>query len=99
MSSRASQDMYAKWFSDWKFSHEMIRLAGKLMIQLAKVPNLSYIDQVLSNWKSQNIKTTTEAEKAISEYRKRKQKSNNSIHKRFACREEYEIYVPPAKPP
>ncbi len=99
MSSRASRDMYAKWFSDWKFSHEMIRLAGKLMIQLAKVPNLSYIDQVLSNWKSQNIKTTTEAEKAIREYRKRKQKSSNSPHKRFANQEEYEIYVPPERPP
>lgn len=45
----AARDTYLKWRFNWGFSHEIIMKAGQLMSHLAKVPNLAYVDRILSD--------------------------------------------------
>ncbi|MFZ2537321.1 MAG: DnaD domain protein [Oscillospiraceae bacterium] len=104
MTGKASRDTYIKWRYDWGFSHEMIMLAGQLMTQLAKAPNLSYVDRILSDWMNRHIRSVPEATQAIESYRSRNHDNTSSLpitkksRKTNMCEttgREYEYYVPP----
>lgn len=104
MSGKAAQDMYAKWRYKWGFSHDIIMFAGQLMTQLAKAPNLSYVDRILSNWLSREIRSVPEATRAIESFRARNHANtarlptSKTVRKTNICEttgREYEYYVPP----
>lgn len=62
MSAEARKKMYYKWRYDWRFSHPMIMKAGEIMCQRTKNGGLEYIDSVLHNWLSKEIRSVDEAE-------------------------------------
>lgn len=95
LKGNAHRNIYFKWRKEWGFSYELIIKAVELMCQLARTPNLNYIEQILSEWKRQNISTIKEVEKLISEHRKQ---SKVTRPKRILPKEsvfsDYEIYIP-----
>lgn len=104
MSGNAARDTYSKWRFEWEFSHQVIMKAGQLMSQLAKVPNLNYVDRILSDWKKRHVRTVSEAEQAIELFRaeqkdeKPSSKGRRKTPKANICettQREYKIYVPP----
>lgn len=101
MSASARKKVYYKWRYDWGFSHAMIMKAGEIMCQRTRNGGLEYIDSVLNNWMSKEIRQVEDADKEIQEYRKRNKKERNSGpggQKKSVARtasSEYEIYVPP----
>jgi hypothetical protein len=99
MKAEARKRVYYKWRYDWRFSHPMIMKAGEIMCQRTKNGGLEYIDSVLSNWMSKEIRQIEEAEKEISNFRakKKNEKSGRTLPKKEGSfSDEYEIFVPPA---
>lgn len=98
MKAEARKRVYYKWRYDWRFSHPMIMKAGEIMCQRTKNGGLEYIDSVLNNWMSKEIRQIEEAEKEISNFRAKK-KNQKSVHdlpkKKSILNDEYEIFVPP----
>lgn len=84
MSPRARQNLYTKWRND--FSQEMVFKAGQIMLLYAVTGSMEYIDRVLQNWKSKNIRTVDQVEKEYKGRTKSTKTWNNS--------DDYEIYVP-----
>lgn len=97
----AHKETYQKWRHEWGFSHELIMKAAELMCQLANVPNLAYIDQILSNWMKLNIRSVPEANKAIESFRNDRKVESQVLFtskakaKRGYSNDDYEIYIPP----
>lgn len=99
----ARKNIYLKWRKEWGFSSEMILKAAQLMCQLARQPNLSYLDQVLHGWKVQNISTIEEADSLIKNFKSKKQQRYNQkaidkVKNKLPGElpySEYELYVPP----
>lgn len=100
MSASARKRVYYKWRYDWGFSHAMIMKAGEIMCQRTRNGGLEYIDSVLNNWMSKEIRRVEDADKELQEY---KQKNKNEriagsgASKKGITRtasSEYEIYVP-----
>lgn len=101
MSADARKKIYYKWRYDWRFSHQMIMKAGEIMCQRTKNGGLEYIDSVLHNWMSKEIRSVDEAEKEIIDFKKRNKSSaksmqiNSSKASSLNSSQDYEIYVPP----
>lgn len=102
MNAEARRRIYYKWRYDWSFSHAMIMKAGEVMCQRTKNGGLEYIDSVLNNWMSKEIRQVHEADKEVKEFKENKranQKNTADNHSRKSAshKEEYEIFVPPLK--
>lgn len=99
MNAEARKNVYYKWRYDWGFTHTMIMKAGQIMCQRTKNGGLEYVDSVLYNWMSKEIRSPEDAEQEIKDFKARKQSEKNSSggkksHKR--SENEYEIYVAPS---
>lgn len=100
MSASARKQVYYKWRYDWGFSHAMIMKAGEIMCQRTRNGGLEYIDSVLNNWMSKEIRRVEDAEKELKEFKQRtkserKQSVGNQKNTTRSITSEYEIYVPP----
>jgi len=100
MNAAARKKMYYKWRYDWGFTHVMIMKAGEIMCQRTKNGGLEYIDSVLHNWMSKEIRQVEEADKELRDYKNRTKKgqpSSSAVRPQTrAVTAEYEIYVPPS---
>ncbi|NLU46586.1 MAG: DnaD domain protein [Syntrophomonadaceae bacterium] len=96
MNAEARRNMYYKWRYDWGFSHAMIMKAGEIMCQRTKNGSLEYIDSVLHNWLSKEIRLPEDADRELKEYKSR-QKSDKPTPKKVQGSEEYEIYISPVR--
>lgn len=99
MSAEARRKVYNKWRYDWGFSHQMIMKAGELMCQRTKNGGMEYIDSVLNNWMTKEIRSLTDVDKEIAAFKKRA-KSGKAItpvvkNTNGKLNTEYEFYVPP----
>lgn len=81
MNAEARRNMYYKWRYDWGFSHAMIMKAGEIMCQRTKNGGLEYIDSVLHNWMSKEIRLPEDADRELKEYKSR-QKSDKPTPKK-----------------
>ena len=100
MSAEARRKVYNKWRYDWGFSHQLIMKAGELMCQRTKNGGMEYIDSVLNNWMTKEIRTLNDVEKEIAAFKNRAKtgKPINSMAKNANGKlnaAEYEFYVPP----
>lgn len=99
MNAEARKKVYYKWRYDWRFTHPMIMKAGEIMCQRTKNGGLEYIDSVLNNWMTKEIRSLSEAEKEITEFKNKSKNAKPAIltnDKNPAKRtREYEMYVPP----
>jgi len=100
MTAAARKKMYYKWRYDWGFTHVMIMKAGEIMCQRTKNGGLEYIDSVLHNWMSKEIRQVEDAEKEMRDFKNRSKKdqpgSTSSRPQTRSVTAEYEIYVPPS---
>ncbi|MDD3271328.1 MAG: DnaD domain protein [Syntrophomonadaceae bacterium] len=100
MSASARKQVYYKWRYDWGFSHAMIMKAGEIMCQRTRNGGLEYIDSVLNNWMSKEIRRVEDAEKELQDFKQRNkternQAGGNQKNTNRSITSEYEIYVPP----
>lgn len=96
MNAEARKAIYYKWRYDWAFSHKMIMKAGAIMCQRTRNGGLEYVDSVLKNWMSKEIRSVEEADKEMAEYKSRHKKEKSSTKtKKPDTSSDYEIYVPP----
>ena len=100
MGASARKQVYYKWRYDWGFSHAMIMKAGEIMCQRTRNGGLEYIDSVLNNWMSKEIRRVEDAEKELQAFKQRsknerKQAVGNQKNTTRSVTSEYEIYVPP----
>lgn len=100
MSAEARRKVYHKWRYDWGFSHQMIMKAGELMCQRTKNGSLEYIDSVLNNWMSKEIRTLGDVDKEVNEFKNRARvaKTISAAAKAATAKPgkgEMEFYVPP----
>lgn len=101
MNAEARKKVYYKWRYDWGFSHQMIMKAGEIMCQRTKNGGLEYIDSVLNNWMSKEIRSVADVDKEIAEFKTRAKAAKaakptlaeKTTGKRAG--KEYELYVPP----
>ncbi len=100
MNAEARKKVYYKWRYDWRFPHSMIMKAGEIMCQRTKNGGLEYIDSVLNNWMSKEIRSIPEAEQEIADFKNRSKNAKPALltpDKATAKRNgrDYEMYVPP----
>lgn len=100
MNAEARKKVYYKWRYDWRFSHQMIMKAGEIMCQRTKNGGLEYIDSVLNNWMSKEIRSVADVDKEIAEFKARTKAAKPALvnaEKTTGKRtsKEYELYVPP----
>lgn len=99
MSAEARRKVYNKWRYDWGFSHQMIMKAGELMCQRTKNGGMEYIDSVLNSWMSKEIRSVSDVEKEIANFKNRPKtgKALTPVVKNNQGKYsgEYEFYVPP----
>jgi DNA replication protein DnaD len=101
MNAEARKKVYYKWRYDWRFSHQMIMKAGEIMCQRTKNGGLEYIDSVLNNWMSKEIRSVNEAEKEILDFKTRNKNikpiplSGTGKAANLAGGRDYEMYVSP----
>lgn len=100
MNADARKNIYYKWRYDWGFTHSMIMKAGEIMCQRTKNGGLEYIDSVLNNWMSKEIRSIDQAEKELAEFKKRNKGKNNTASKsnsksNVKAKDSFELYVPP----
>ncbi|MDD3852286.1 MAG: DnaD domain protein [Syntrophomonadaceae bacterium] len=97
MNAEARKNVYYKWRYDWGFSHNMIMKAGEIMCQRTKNGGLEYIDSVLNNWMTKEIRSPEDAEREIKEFKAKKVEKSADKNKAFKAEKvEYELYVPPS---
>lgn len=96
MNAEARRNIYYKWRYDWGFSHAMIMKAGQIMCQRTKNGGLEYVDSVLYNWMTKEIRLPEDADRELKEH-KNSYKSEKSTHKKVPESEEYEIYISPVR--
>ncbi len=100
MAAEARKKVYYKWRHDWGFSHAMIMKAGEVMCQRTKNAGLEYMDSVLKDWMSKEIRQVEEVDKEIAQLKRRNKKEKSLVPGNFDKRKtinlEYEIYVPPS---
>ncbi|HQA07889.1 MAG TPA: DnaD domain protein [Syntrophomonadaceae bacterium] len=96
MNAEARRNIYYKWRYDWGFSHAMIMKAGQIMCQRTKNGGLEYVDSVLYNWMTKEIRLPEDADRELKEHKNR-YKSEKSTHKKVPESEEYEIYISPVR--
>jgi DNA replication protein DnaD len=97
MGAEARKSVYYKWRYDWAFSHKMIMKAGEIMCQRTRNGGLEYIDSVLKNWMSKEIRSIEEAEKEMADFKSRTKKEKSApVKKNETVSNDYEIYIPPS---
>lgn len=96
MNAEARKNIYYKWRYDWGFSHSMIMKAGEIMCQRTKNGGMEYIDSVLNNWMSKEIRLPQDADKELKEHKSR-QKTEKPTAKKVPEPVDYEIYISPAR--
>lgn len=100
MSAEARRKVYNKWRYDWGFTHPMIMKAGELMCQRTTNGSLEYIDSILNNWMTKEIRNISDVDKEVAAFKNRakagkdrgKAGQSGTGKKNKA---EYEFYVPP----
>lgn len=101
MEAQARRRVYQKWRYDWGFSHAMIMKAGELMCQRTKSGGLEYVDSVLANWMSKEIRQLEEVDAEMRNFKllKRKGRSGKAGgapgSQGQVDKVDYEIYIPP----
>jgi len=100
MNAEARKKVYYKWRYDWRFSHQMIMKAGEIMCQRTKNGGLEYMDSVLNNWMSKEIRSVDQVEKEIAEFKTRAKTTKPALvnadkNQLKRGSKEYEMYVPP----
>lgn len=99
MNADARKKVYYKWRYDWRFSHALIMKAGEIMCQRTKNGGLEYIDSVLNDWMSKEIRQVEDAEKEIREFKLRnKNERSGPVAKKKPVKpnqNDYELYIPP----
>lgn len=99
MGAEARRKVYHKWRYDWGFTHPMIMKAGELMCQRTKNGSLEYIDSVLNNWLSKEIRTLSDVEKELTEHKNRSRSAKAASFGKTAPAtndsSDLEFYVPP----
>lgn len=100
MTAEARRKIYYKWRYDWGFTHTMIMKAGEVMCQRTKNGGLEYMDSVLHNWMSKEIRQVHEVDQEVKDFKERKkleQKSGNKLNKVKVHNndQEYQIYIAP----
>jgi len=93
MKAIAKRNVYLKWRTEWGFSMDVVSKAGELMCMYTKDGGLEYIDSVLNNWMSKEIRTLADVEKEVTAFKNRSKVAKSPPGKRIS--EEYEFYVPP----
>lgn len=96
MNAEARKNMYNKWRYDWGFSHSMIMKAGEIMCQRTKNGGPEYIDSVLYNWMTKEIRLPEDADRELKEHKSR-QKTDKNVSKKASEPVDYEIYISPAR--
>lgn len=96
MNAEARKNMYYKWRYDWGFSHNMIMKAGEIMCQRTKNGGMDYIDSVLNNWMTKEIRLPEDADREAQKYKTRP-KPDKQSGKKAAEAPDYEIYISPAR--
>lgn len=96
MNAEARRKIYHKWRYDWGFSHTMIMKAGEIMCQRTKNGGLEYVDSVLYNWMTKEIRLPEDADRELKEHKNR-QKSEKTAHKKIPESTDYEIYISPVR--
>jgi len=100
MGAEARRRIYQKWRYDWGFSHAMIMKAGEIMCQRTKSGGLEYVDSVLSNWMSKEIRQLEQVEAEMRSYKLLKRKNSGGSDRSTSGSKpkpavDYEIYIPP----
>lgn len=100
MEAEARRRVYHRWRYDWGFSHAMIMKAGEIMCQRTKSGGLEYMDSVLSNWMSKEIRQLDEVDAEIKRFKLLKRKSRREGDSGGGSSKpkstvDYEIYIPP----
>lgn len=101
MEAEARRQIYRKWRYDWSFSHPMIMKAGEVMCQRTKTGGLEYVDSVLANWMSKEIRQLDQVDTEMQKFKMLKRKGRagqaggSSSSDGSADKREYEIYIPP----
>lgn len=98
MNAEARKKTYYRWRYDWGFSHEMIMKAGELMCQHTRNGGLEYIDSVLGNWLSKEIRQVEQVEKELKDYKarsKREHPATSPPKKEKKVAAVYETFIPP----
>lgn len=96
MNAEARKKVYYKWRYDWSFSHAMIMKAGEIMCQHTRNGGLEYIDSVLHNWLTKEIRQIEQVEQEMLEFKSR-QKNKSAVMKKVKneSQPEYELFIPP----
>ncbi|MGE5380735.1 MAG: DnaD domain protein [Methylocystaceae bacterium] len=95
MGAEARRRMYYKWRYDWQFSPEMIVKAGEIMSQRTRNGGLEYVDTVLANWRTKNIKTRAEAEDELQAFKRSRERKVIDDRGNKKNTEDKQIYVAP----
>lgn len=77
--TRPQREMYLKWHRQWKFSHEVIMRAAEETVRTNN-PSFKYIDGILDNWQTREVKDVHDAEIALQQHdqkNKVEKKKNN----------------------
>ncbi len=100
MNAEARKKVYNKWRYDWGFTHQMIMKAGELMCQRTKNGGLEYIDSVLNNWMTKEVRSLDDVDKEVAAFKSRSKAgkagastAGNSVGKKN--KGDIEFYVPP----
>jgi DNA replication protein DnaD len=100
MNAEARKKVYNKWRYDWGFTHQMIMKAGELMCQRTKNGGLEYIDSVLNNWMTKEVRSLDDVDKEVASFKSRSKAGKagastvgNSGSKKN--KGDIEFYVPP----
>ncbi|MGI6435789.1 MAG: DnaD domain protein [Syntrophomonadaceae bacterium] len=100
MEAEARRRVYQKWRYDWGFSHAMIMKAGEVMCQRTKSGGLEYVDSVLANWMSKEIRQLDQVDAEMRKFKMLKRKGRSGKEGGAGSqgqvdKKEYEIYIPP----
>ncbi|MGE5398530.1 MAG: DnaD domain protein [Chitinophagales bacterium] len=98
MNAEARKKVYYKWRYDWGFSTDLIKKAGEIMCNKTRTGGLEYIDGILVNWSEKGIKSLSEVEAQIKEYKTRRRSDKNRLNlvKPVTEEDHGEIYIPPS---
>jgi len=100
MGAEARRNVYYKWRYEWQFSADMIIKAGEIMSQRTRNGGLEYVDTVLGNWRTKNIRTRSEADDELQAFKRSKEKKKTTDERggksRVASSGDNQIYVAPA---
>ncbi len=60
---------FSTWLYDFQFDYEIIEMAYNIAVDTKGTPSKPYINSILANWNSQNLRTVTEIEASQAAFR------------------------------